>query len=106
MQTISREELEAMNGSEKRDFVLINVLPREDFRHEHIRTSINIPKASEDFSDEVERVAGSKEREVVLYCANFDCPLSAEAARELDEKGFNHVYDYEGGSADWLKHHH
>tara|TARA_R110000851_G_scaffold141976_2_gene280178 strand:- start:130492 stop:130812 length:321 start_codon:yes stop_codon:yes gene_type:complete len=106
MQTINREELEAMNGREKRDFVLINVLPREDFKREHIRTSINIPKASEDFSDEVERVTGNKERAVVLYCANFDCPLSTEAARELDEAGFRQVYDYEGGTADWLKHHH
>ncbi|KJS03891.1 MAG: sulfurtransferase [Gammaproteobacteria bacterium BRH_c0] len=106
MQTINRQELEAMNGRENRDFVLINVLPREDFRREHIRTSINIPKACEDFAEQVERVAGSKERNVVLYCANFDCPLSTEAAHKLDEAGFRHVYDYEGGTADWLQNHH
>mgnify|MGYP003626742147 CR=1 FL=1 len=43
--------------------------------------------------------------EVVVYCANFDCPASTDAARKLDEAGFNNVYDYEGGTQDWMENH-
>jgi len=106
MQAIDRQELEAMNGRNNQDFVLINVLPRDKFLSKHIRTSINIPGDDPNFAQQVEQVAGSKDREIVLYCANFDCPASAEAARKLDEAGFKRVYDYEGGAEDWLKNHH
>ena len=106
MQPINRQELEDMNGSEKRDFVLINVLAPEAFRKNHIRTSVNIPATLSDFEAQVERVAGGKERPVVLYCANFECPASTDAAEKLDAAGFQHVYDYEGGAEDWLAHHH
>ena len=106
MQAIDRKELEAMNGRNNQDFVLINVLPRDKFLKEHIRTSINIPGEDADFASKVEQVAGSKDREVVLYCASFECPASTDAAKKLDEAGFSHVYDYEGGTKDWLENHH
>ena len=105
MQAINRQDLEAMNANHESDFVLINVLSPEDFNKEHIRTSINIPKSDPQFVDQVERVAAGKEREVVVYCANFDCPASMEAAQKLDQAGFSNVYDYEGGTADWLNNH-
>lgn len=106
MQTINRQDLEAMNGRKHQDFVLINVVPREEFLQQHIRTSINIPADSDNFAAQVERVAGGKEREIVLYCANSECPASTKAASKLDQAGFKHVYDYEGGTEDWLKNHH
>lgn len=106
MKAITREDLERMNETQKEDFVLINVLPEEDFKKEHIRTSINIPQDREDFVETVEKIAGGKDREVVVYCANFDCPASPEAAKKLDQAGFRHVLDYEGGTEDWMKHHH
>lgn len=106
MQAISRQDLESMNENLHKDFVLINVLPTEAFLKDHIRTSINIPAESNDFVEQVERVAGGKDRDIVVYCANFDCPVSTEAAKKLDDAGFPHVYDYEGGTEDWQKHHH
>jgi len=105
MQSISRQQLEEMNGSGDRDFVLINVLPREHFNKGHIRTSINVPHEQDDFEDTVAKVAGSKDRDVVVYCANFDCDASPKAAKKLDKAGFTHVYDYEGGTKDWLENH-
>ena len=105
MQPISRETLEKMNAQQKEDFVLINVLPREDFREAHIRTSINIPHEDEAFAADVEKVAGGKDRKVVLYCASKDCDASPTAAKKLDNAGFEKVYDYEGGTRDWLQNH-
>lgn len=105
MQPISRTELEAMNETQKDDFVLVNVLPRDAFKKAHIRTSINIPHEDDSFEAQVEKVAGGKDRKVVVYCANFDCDASSKAARKLDDAGFERVYDYEGGTKDWLQHH-
>lgn len=105
MQPISRETLEKMNEQAKDDFVLINVLPREAFREAHIRTSVNIPHEDDNFVQEVEKVAGGKDRKIVVYCAHKDCDASPTAARKLDDAGFAQVYDYEGGTRDWLRHH-
>lgn len=103
MKNITRDDLKRMNETDHEDFVLINVLPREAFNKEHIRTSINVPLQSEDFAEQVERVVGSKERKVVLYCASFDCDASPKAAKELEKAGFTQVLDYEGGTRDWFE---
>lgn len=103
MQSLTRDELKTMNEIRHDDFVLLNVLPPEDFNRRHIRTSINIPNEREDFAEAVETVAGSKDRKVVVYCASFDCPASLNAARKLEEAGFTEVYDYEGGTSDWFE---
>lgn len=103
MQAISRDDLKTMNETEHEDFVLINVLPREKFNEKHIRTSINIPVDSDDFVDKVESVSGSKERKIVVYCANFDCDASPKAGKKLEDAGFTRVYDYEGGTKDWFE---
>lgn len=105
MQAITRQELETMNDSGTSDFVLINVLQQEAFNKSHIRTSINIPQEDADFENIVGRVAGDSDRKIVVYCANFDCPASKEAASKLDKAGFSNVMDYEGGTEDWLAHH-
>lgn len=102
MQTLTRQQLKDLNAVEHEDFVLVNVLPQEAFNTRHIRTSINIPLENDDFEQLVETVAGTKERKIVLYCKNFDCPLSNEAAEKLEDAGFTQVYDYEGGTEDWF----
>lgn len=103
MQAIDRDTLKRMNEVEHEDFVLINVLSPEKFNERHIRTSINIPVASDDFVERVESVAGSKDRKIVVYCANFDCDASPKAAEKLEQAGFTRVFDYEGGTEDWFE---
>lgn len=102
MQTITKAELKRMNEVQEEDFVLINVLPPEAFREQHIRTSINVPHQDADFTEIVEKVAASKERKIVVYCASFDCDASPKAAQTLQEAGFTQIYDYEGGTKDWF----
>lgn len=101
MQAISRDQLKQMNEQEHEDFVLINVLPRDTFNEDHIRTSVNVPVADDDFIETVDKIAGGKDRKIVVYCANFDCNASPKAAKKLEEAGFTRVYDYEGGTEDW-----
>lgn len=103
MQTLSKTELKRMNDQEHEDFVLINVLPPENFRKQHIRTSVNVPVKRDDFTDLVELLCAGKDRKVVVYCANFDCDASPNAARKLEDAGFKRVYDYEGGTEDWFE---
>lgn len=103
MQAITPGELDQMNHVDDRDFVLINVLPREAFLDKHIRTSINVQYDDPQFVQKVEALAGSKEREVVVYCASLECNASARAAKQLDDAGFTRVYDLEGGTRDWFE---
>lgn len=102
MKTLTRDQLKAMNEVEHEDFVLINVLPQEKFRDRHIRTSINIPVGAKDFEDTVQKIAGDKQRKIVVYCANHDCDASDKAADRLEKAGFENVYDYAGGTEDWF----
>ena len=102
MLPINRNELKEMNQSHQ-DFVLINVLEQEQFNKEHIRTSINIPVGDDDFVGKVKEVAGTKDRNVVVYCASFDCDASTKAAKKLEDAGFKCVFDYEGGTKDWME---
>ncbi len=99
---ISKDDLQRMNDVNHDDFVLINVLPREDFNRQHIRTSINIPVGSNDFLEQVEKVVADKNRKIVVYCASFDCDASIKAAERLEGAGFGEVFDYEGGIQDWF----
>lgn len=104
MKTLSKDDLKKMNEREHEDFVLINVLPRDHFKKQHIRTSVNVPHDRDDFTDQVEAISGGKDRKIVVYCANFDCDASPNAAKKLEKAGFTNVYDYEGGTEDWFEH--
>jgi rhodanese-related sulfurtransferase len=62
--TISREELrEKIEGGE--DFVLVDVLDEQFYRHSHLPGAINIPL---DEIGTAEEEIPDKETEVVLYC--------------------------------------
>lgn len=102
MKTLTKNELKDMNRIRHEDFMLVNVLSPEYFNKRHIRTSINIPHEGPDFARTVEKVAGSKDRTVIVYCASFECDASKKAAEKLESAGFTDVYAYEGGTKDWF----
>lgn len=104
MQAITMEELQDKMASQgDNDLLLINVLDPESFRKKHIPGSVNIPLEGEgeDFAGEVEKIAGSKERHIVIYCASLDCEDSARAGERLEEAGFLNIFDFEGGMKIW-----
>ena len=85
------------NDDPKEGYALINVLPGESFREDHIPDSINIPKTQ--LSDFEKRF--DKSKEIILYCASYDCPASSDVSRALQDNGFNNVVDFEGGMEEW-----
>src|SRR3954463_13960 len=100
MKKISFEELKDMQD-EGEDFVLINVLPGEVYDEGHIPESINVPLQDTEFEKEVENAVDGKDREIVVYCASYDCDASKKAAEKLEKAGFTDVIAYEGGFKEW-----
>jgi rhodanese-related sulfurtransferase len=103
-ETIDREQLEqklsAMppnNHHPHNGYALINVLSKGRFDREHIPHSINIPL--DELGDTDKRFV--RDKEIIVYCASWDCDASPRAAAELEKAGFSHVVDYEGGLRDW-----
>lgn len=102
MKTLKREELKKMIDA-KEDFLLINVLSKENFDKQSIPGSKNIPVEGTDFVKQVETTAGSKTKKIVTYCGGFQCTASPTAAKKLTDAGFTNVYEYSGGLEDWFK---
>jgi rhodanese-related sulfurtransferase len=100
MQTIDRESLKRTldKGSE---LTVLNVLPEDAYKKEHIKGSDNISVQDENFEEEVENKVGAKDKPIVVYCASNECPASKNAAVKLEQAGFTNVRAYEGGMQDW-----
>ena len=103
-ETINREQLEKKlsetlpdNGDQRNGYALVNVLGRQAFEREHIPHSISIPLG------EIERCEKrfDRDKEIVVYCASYDCEAAPKAALKLEKAGFRKILDYEGGMKDW-----
>lgn len=81
----------------REDVLLVDVLPPSLHLVGHLPGSANIPLSQlEDGASVLPRG-----RQIVVYCAGPDCPLSERAVRLLEERGFSHVLHYRGGLEEW-----
>jgi rhodanese-related sulfurtransferase len=78
---------------------LVEVLPASEYKKEHLPQALNIPL--ETMTSETTKSL-RKDIAVIVYCADFECDLSARAAWRLESMGFQEVYRYTPGKADWL----
>src|SRR5262245_15433612 len=78
---------------------LVEVLPAADYKKEHLPQAISIPL--ETMTSEATKTL-RKDVAVIVYCADYQCDLSARAAWRLESMGFQEVYRYTPGKADWL----
>jgi len=80
-----------------RKLLVINVLPENYYHDCRIKGSINVP------ADQLEEYAKGIDREtpIVVYCASYTCPASANAWKLLHKMGFKNVWAYEGGMNEW-----
>jgi rhodanese-related sulfurtransferase/predicted transcriptional regulator len=76
---------------------LVDVLPAETFKREHLPDAISIPLAEIDTAPE--RL--DRTRPIVVYCYDYECDLSPRAACRLEQLGFD-VYDYVASKTAWL----
>ena len=86
-------------ASKKQELVIINVLDEAEFADCHIFGSINIP------FDQFEEAAAKfdKNNQYVIYCSDYMCMSSGYCAKILKDAGFEHVWAYEGGMAEWYQ---
>jgi rhodanese-related sulfurtransferase len=87
-------------SGEKEELVVINVLDKNLYDDCHIEGSINIP--FEIFEQYAQRKL-SKSAVIVVYCSNYMCSASGEAALMLKKMGFKKVWAYEAGMAEWYQ---
>ncbi len=95
VKTISKEELaeKIKSGS---GVQVVNVLDADYYKLGMIQGSLRIPLVQlEKRVNELD-----KTKEVVTYCASYQCGASSKAAHLLAGKGFN-VRAYEGGIKEW-----
>jgi len=78
---------------------VVEVLPREEYAEEHLPGAISIPLKTLDARTTADL---DKRAPVLVYCWDELCDLSPRAAHRLETLGFEHVYDYVDGKADWL----
>lgn len=100
MRTIETAELKRMLDRNE-DLLLVNVLDPATFESEHIPGSQNVPNSAPDLVSQVERLAGGKNRRIVVYCANPQCHASPDAGRKLEAADFSDVLHYPGGIEGW-----
>jgi len=100
MQAISRAQL--YNKMLQQDsMVVVEVLSPESYKAFHLPGSVNVPM-NESFEDHIQQMVSNKGQEVVVYCQNTECTASPEAAEKMNQLGYHHVYDCEGGKDDWV----
>jgi rhodanese-related sulfurtransferase len=89
----------AASNEPQQSLYVINVLDKESYADCRIAGSINVP------FDQIETFAKNLDRsiEMVVYCANYMCTSSMVAAQQLKEMGFEKVWAYEGGTAEWYQ---
>src|SRR5262245_4724066 len=78
---------------------LVEVLPASEYKKEHLPQALNIPLQT--MTSETTKSL-RKDIAVIVYSADFQCDLSARAAWRLETMGFQEVYRYTPGKADWL----
>ncbi|MFW6154777.1 MAG: rhodanese-like domain-containing protein [Planctomycetota bacterium] len=99
MKTIDKEHLADMQKS-REDLVVLEVLGEDDYKRYHLPGAINVP-LDEGFAKSIQEAVPEKDRPIVVYCTDEECPASGKAARWMESLGYTDVYDYTGGKKDW-----
>jgi rhodanese-related sulfurtransferase len=103
---------EALNKwlTEKKDLILIDTMPKEDFDKTRIKGAINgpMPKTETELAPydkkTILNVAGEdKEKTIVVYCGFTACRRSHWGAKILVENGYKNVYRFPGGIIGWFE---
>jgi rhodanese-related sulfurtransferase len=79
------------------DVIILDVRSEDSYMVKHIKGAVNIPYR--DFEGRMGELDGSKE--IIIYCSNNDCGLSANAVTMLSKSGFKNVSALEGGIESW-----
>lgn len=98
VQTITTNELRAKLGRKER-FEFWNVLNEDAYSNENIAGSRHVPINR--IGREIAELGLSKQAEIIVYCAGFDCMTSSFAYEKLARLGYSNVKLYAGGIDEW-----
>lgn len=88
---------------EKKDFILIDVLPGDYFIQKHIPDAINACVYEVSFNDQIKELARESSKPIVVYGERDGFLASASAFTKLSDAGYEKVYELVGGIAAWEK---
>jgi rhodanese-related sulfurtransferase len=92
MNVITREQLKE-KLDQRGEFQLINCLDEWMFREKHIPGSIR-------FGRDLLKTL-HPQQEIIVYCSNPGCTASVLVYQQFTQHGFQNVWHYPGGIADW-----
>lgn len=98
METVDRKAVQAV-VAEERDAVLVDALPVESYREEHLPEAVHLPP--EAVRDRARRVLPDRHRTVIVYSGGSACDLSTRTVKLLEQLGYSDVREYPGGKSDW-----
>lgn len=105
--TIGAEDLMKLLA-EKKDIVLIDTMPAENFVQGHVKGAVNgpAPKSEKELTPADKaallKVAGAdKSKPIVVYCGFVACRRSHIAAKILKESGYTDVTRFPAGIVGW-----
>lgn len=83
--------------SQGSELILLDVRTLLEYQTGHIPGAISVPL------HEIKRNASNlpKNKKIVVYCQNAPCSMSIQAARELQNLGFQNIQKLEGGFDEW-----
>lgn len=92
---VNKREIKEVNfaGINLKEYIIIDVRSRREFREGHLNGAINIPLP--EVKKSIERYVKSKEDKLLIYC---QCGIrSKRAVEQLEELGYIQVYNLKGG---------
>ena len=95
LQLITSSEMEELLSLE--DIQLVDVRTPSEYKEGHVPKAQNIDFLDENFDKQIESL--DKSKPVIVYCKSGG--RSAKCASKLVEKGFEKIYDLEGGFSQW-----
>mgnify|MGYP003343994731 CR=1 FL=1 len=95
LQLITSEEMEELLNLE--DVQLVDVRTPSEYNEGHVPNAQNIDFLDENFDEQIESL--DKSKPIIVYCKSGG--RSAKCASKLVEKGFEKIYDLEGGFSQW-----
>ncbi len=98
MTDIDRQQLQRM--MDEQAVTVVEVLGKAQYDDFHLPGAINVP-LGDDFADAIEVAVPDKHAPVVVYCWDENCDASPKAAKRMEQLGYEQVYDYAAGKADW-----
>ena len=97
---------------QKKDMLIIDTMPRDNFRKQHIPGAVNfeiqrhpeLTEMGDKMKADFEKLLGpDKDRTIVFYCGFTDCERSHNAGMWAIKLGYKNAYRQPGGIMGWLE---